>query len=330
MPVLSGVPSLHERSQIIPPSAELHASNILAVYEMQDLQSVKTRLLFVDDEQSIRLTLPAILEQQGFEVSVAASVPEALETINHSQFEVLLTDLNIGSPADGFILVSAMRRIQPSAATFILTGYPDFQTALEAIRKQVDDYFTKPADIPTLVSTLRQKVHRPRSGEPPCKRVWTVILEKSDEILKRWLAEVSADSRLISLPMSESERIDGFPRLLNHLAKAIETGKTEVPPEVLSGAAAHGRDRFRQGYTIALLVTETRILNRVIVTVLQEDLLSMNLSTLIPEALKTSEYLETLLEESIRAFEASRVGFRKTASEQTRASLGRTIKAKAS
>ena len=297
---------------------------------MQDLQSTKTRVLFVDDEQSIRLTLPAILEQQGFEVSVAASVPEALEIINHSQFEVLLTDLNIGSPADGFILVSAMRRIQPSAATFILTGYPDFQTALEAIRKQVDDYFTKPADIPTLVSSLRQKIHRPRCGEPPCKRVWTVILEKSDEILKRWLAEVNADRRLVSIPINESERIDGFPRLLNDLAKALETGKTDVPPEVLSSAAAHGNDRCKQGYTIALLVTETRILNRVIATVLQEDLLSMNLSTLIPEALKTGEYLETLLEESIRAFEASQVGPRKARSEQARVSLGRTIQAKAS
>ena len=296
---------------------------------MQDLQS-KTRVLFVDDEHSIRLTLPAILEQQGFEVSVAASVPEALEIINHSQFEVLLTDLNIGSPADGFILVSAMRRIQPTAATFILTGYPDFQTALEAIRKQVDDYFTKPADIPTLVASLKQKIHRPRCGEPPCKRVWTVILEKSDEILKRWLAEVGADSRLISIPLSESDRIDGFPRLLSELAKALESGKTDVPPEVLSGAAAHGADRCRQGYTIPLLVTETRILNRVIATVLQEDLLSMNLSTLIPEALKTGEYLETLLEESIRAFEASQVNSRLGTPKQVRMSLGRTSKAKAS
>ena len=85
------------------------------INEKQDAQSSKTRLLFVDDEQGIRLTLPAILEKQGFEVSVAASVQEALEIINRRPFDVLLTDLNIGSPADGFILVSAMRRVQPSA-----------------------------------------------------------------------------------------------------------------------------------------------------------------------------------------------------------------------
>ena len=45
--------------------------------------------------------------------------------------------------------MTAMRRCQPTAATFILTGYPDFQTDLKAIRKQVDDYLIKPADIPS-------------------------------------------------------------------------------------------------------------------------------------------------------------------------------------
>ncbi|PYY17774.1 MAG: hypothetical protein DMG60_10495 [Acidobacteria bacterium] len=175
--------------------------------ESQDLQSAKTRVLFVDDEKGIRLTLPAILEQQGFEVAVAASVTEALEIIGHREFDVLLTDLNIGSPADGFILVSAMRRIQPTAATFILTGYPDFQTALEAIRKQVDDYFTKPADIPTLVATLREKARHPRvCGQAPCKQAWHVILENSNDIIQRWLEEVDADRRLSAVPISKEDR----------------------------------------------------------------------------------------------------------------------------
>jgi ActR/RegA family two-component response regulator len=285
-------------------------------------------VLFVDDELSIRLTLPAILEQQGFEVAVAASVAEALEIINHRQFDVLLTDLNIGSPADGFILVSAMRRVQPNASTFILTGYPDFQTALEAIRKQVDDYFTKPADIPTLVSTLRTKVHRPRCGEPPCKRVSTAILEKSDEIVQRWLHEVSADNRWSSISMGEAERIHRLPFLLRDLAKTVEAGQTEIPAELLSAAASHGADRCRQGYSIPLLVTETRVLNRVIASVLQEELLSMNLSTLIPDALKTGEYLEILLEESIRGFQAAQTS--PQAGSHSDVGLARRSRAKAS
>jgi CheY-like chemotaxis protein len=79
------------------------------------------RLLFADDEPSIRVTLSAILKQRGFEVTVAATVPEALNLIAGQKFEVLISDLNIGEPGDGFTVVSAMRRTQPEAATFILT-----------------------------------------------------------------------------------------------------------------------------------------------------------------------------------------------------------------
>ena len=111
-----------------------------------------TRILFVDDEAGIRNTLKPILEQHGFEVTAASTVPEALEHMNHATFDVLLSDLNIGQPGDGFTVVSAMRRVQPGAATFILTGYPDFDTALQAIRSQVDDYLLKPTDVPTFAA----------------------------------------------------------------------------------------------------------------------------------------------------------------------------------
>ena len=266
----------------------------------------KTRLLFVDDEEAIRKTLPAILAQHGFEVEVAATVPEALEIINHQKFDVLLTDLNIGTAADGFILVSAMRRCQPAAATFILTGYPDFQTALEAIRKQVDDYLTKPADIPTLVSTLKEKARQPRYfNESPGKRTSVLIREKSDQIVQRWQQEVQADLRLASIRLTNAKLIDRLPLLLNDVAKLLETGEIQIRAKSLSTAARHGAERAKQGYTIPLLVAETRVLNRVIGEVLQENLLIMNLSTLIPEALRIGEYLQVLLEESIRAFQGA-------------------------
>jgi hypothetical protein len=78
-----------------------------------------------------------------------------------------------------------------------------------------------------------------------------------------------------------------------------------MPSESLSAAAVHGTDRAHQGYTIPLLLAETRILNRVIAEVLQENLLSMDLSAVIPDSLKMGEYLQALLEESVRAFQAT-------------------------
>src|SRR4051812_26237080 len=112
------------------------------------------KILFVDDEPAIRATLPQILRLHGFEVTSAADVGEALQAISNQQFDVLISDLNIGSPGDGFTVVSAMRRTQPSCVTLILTGYPAFETALEAIRSQVDDYLIKPAGVQDLVNAI--------------------------------------------------------------------------------------------------------------------------------------------------------------------------------
>jgi len=83
-----------------------------------------TRVLFVDDEAGIRMTLAPILESHNFEVTTSASVPDALEKINHQAFDVLLSDLNIGQPGDGFTVVSAMRRVQPRPARLSSPGIP--------------------------------------------------------------------------------------------------------------------------------------------------------------------------------------------------------------
>src|SRR6266436_8300374 len=124
----------------------------------QDRRGPMTKLLFVDDEPTIRLTLPLILEMHEFEVKAAANVGDALALIQSEKFDVLLSDLNIGEPSDGFTVVSAMRRIQPDAITIIITGYPAFETALQAIRNQVDDYVVKPAETEELVKRIRGKL----------------------------------------------------------------------------------------------------------------------------------------------------------------------------
>src|SRR5581483_11682722 len=125
---------------------------------MGQITRTRRRVLFVDDEPSIRLTLPAVLQEHGFEVKSASSVPEALAEINSSRFDVLLSDLNIGEEGDGLRVVSAMRRAQPDCITIILTGYPAFESAVQAIRTHVDDYLVKPADIESLVQSLHEKL----------------------------------------------------------------------------------------------------------------------------------------------------------------------------
>jgi len=129
------------------------------------MNSRPLRLLLVDDEPSIRATLPLVLERElGAEVRVAATVAEAVENIRKYNFDALLSDLNIGSEEDGFEVVLAMKKAQPDCVNFIVTGYPAFETAVRGIREQIADYFTKPADLDAMVNSMREKIERSRRG----------------------------------------------------------------------------------------------------------------------------------------------------------------------
>jgi DNA-binding NtrC family response regulator len=132
------------------------------------VSDVRKRILFVDDEPSIRLTLPRILAKHGFDVTSVASVQDALTEIQAEKFDALLSDLNMPLPHDGFGVITAMRQHQPQCINFILTGYPDPVTAAKATDHQVAHYFTKPLPIDGLVHVINQKLAAPQppSGVP--------------------------------------------------------------------------------------------------------------------------------------------------------------------
>ncbi|HEX4604456.1 MAG TPA: response regulator [Candidatus Angelobacter sp.] len=264
-----------------------------------------TRILFVDDEAGIRKTLTVILEQHGFDVTAAATVPEALEHLNHAEFDVLLSDLNIGQPGDGFTVVSAMRRVQPGAATFILTGYPDFDTALQAIRSQVDDYLLKPTDVPTLIQTIRRRLEyrKPMVPERPLKRVSELMQENLKAIMSEWLVLVKMHSELASVPLTEKERVDHLPNLVRELAGRVDVLSDVTSPGAKTAALEHGKTRARQGYDIPLIVIEMRLLQRVLSSILQRNLIRMDLSTVIGDMMQVGESLQEQMEFSIRGFQ---------------------------
>jgi len=264
---------------------------------------MKKRLLLVDDEESIRLTLPAILDSEGFDVSVAASVPEAIHFIQNEHFDILLSDLNIGQPGDGFTVVSAMRRIQPDAATIIMTGYPDFDSALIAIRNQVDDYLTKPTDVKKLLKTLRETSLGPRyQRAETVKRISAIIRENRDGIVQQWLARQASHHEFSQLRISERERADHMPDFLLQIADCIETLVDDLGEKVVKAAKKHGASRCAQGYTIPMLLIESSILEKTIAELLQEHLLAIDISTLISDMHRLSQSINCAVEISIRAF----------------------------
>ncbi|MBZ5490283.1 MAG: response regulator [Acidobacteriia bacterium] len=208
----------------------------------------QTEVLFVDDEEGIRVTLPLVLRSFGFSVTAAATVPEALSLIANRTFDVLIADLNIGQPGDGFTVVSAMRRTQPHVVTFILTGYPAFETALEAIRQQVDDYLVKPTETEALVEKIKSKLATgiKHSGHNlPTKRVSEIVLQHRDSIIEEWLQAVSNDPELTAISLSRNDRISHLPALLEKAAQSLRTSDNLA--EASRVAATHGNRAFSPG-----------------------------------------------------------------------------------
>jgi DNA-binding response OmpR family regulator len=280
-----------------------------------------SRILFVDDEPGIRATLPAILSGFGFDLTTAASVPEALALISTRQFDVLISDLNIGQPGDGFTVVSAMRRTQPEATTFILTGYPAFETALEAIRQQVDDYLVKPADIEMLVSKIRQKLTgpRPAAHRIEAKPLARILDENRREIVRRWLAAAKQDRQIGEASLSDHELIDYLPALIEEIIERCGGGK--FSDAAWKAAGGHGRMRFKQGYTIPAMIREARILEEIVGGVIQENLLGADVSSVIPQVMSVGATVQTFLEAAIREY----VNARHAASEVLQPNQGKSV-----
>ena len=265
------------------------------------MSDARPRVLFVDDEPNIRLTLSMYLEDQGFRVQTAATVAEALKLITEDTFEVLIADLNVGQAGDGFTVVSAMRRTQPRAVTFILTGYPAFETALEAIRLQVDEYITKPTDTETLAGKIRARLSEPkREHYLASKRLLELVAENIPEITESWLSVVKADPLLGAIDISDEARTDHVPRVLD---VALRISKGEDIPEIdLNAARDHGIIRRKQGFTVPLLLRETRLLYGEIANCMQKNLLLIQISYLIPDMIRIHQTIQMLLEESVSAF----------------------------
>ena len=240
-------------------------------------------ILFVDDEESIRITLPAILRKAGFEVVVAASVQEALIEINSHRFDALISDLNITDPGDGFLVISAMRHMQPECVNVILTGYPAIETALQAIHSQVDDYLVKPVQVEALVDGLKSRLEK-RGKKPPLGATGIV------ELLKENKAQISA-------------QLDGMAVFVDPVIEIAEGEPGQVDVAIREVAEKHGQLRKKTGRTPSDVASEFRSFEEVIYRVIEGKLTPIGLMNLVSDLKRVNRAIHLLMEESLAVFQ---------------------------
>jgi ActR/RegA family two-component response regulator len=264
------------------------------------------RVLLVDDDSAVLAMMMQGLERKKFEVVTASSVTEALRRIATESFDVLITDLHMPDAGDGFTVVSAMRHSQPNALTLLVSGYPDVQGAMAAILLEADEIVVKPFEIGHFTELVRERV----VNRKPIKRldkesVGAILRRCSTSIVESWLARAKRSTDLNLVPLGDEERTGHLPKLVEDLALRLSRpGATSKDSDAVFSAAAvaHGKLRFQQGYSPAMLVHESRILQVTIFGTLQINLESLDFSLLLPDVMTIADEVDAQLTQSMDSY----------------------------
>jgi DNA-binding NtrC family response regulator len=120
----------------------------------------KCKILVVDDEPLIRESLYEILRIEGYHVQMAQSGQEAVQLLEKSAFDIVVTDFKLPKMS-GMDLLSAIKKDYPKTELIMITGYGSIETAVEAMKKGAYDYITKPIndnEIKIIINKIVEKM----------------------------------------------------------------------------------------------------------------------------------------------------------------------------
>jgi len=269
-----------------------------------DQPILKPKILLVDDDKPNRDSLDMVFRFSGFDVVSAADVNEALRQIGSQAFDVLLTDLHMPAPGDGLTVVSAMRHSHPNAATFIFSGYPEMSAATTAILLQTDQVLLKPMAPGVLVETIRKRLREGGStSAKEIESVATILERESKTTVEDWSKRVDRDSSVITVQLERGERcahlVAVFRDLVHRLRHPLPLGTHAL---VSTDAAKHGRKRRIQGYTAAMMVEESRMLQVSIFQTLQNNLQTVNFSLLLLDVMAIADEVDSQLAQAMTSY----------------------------
>jgi CheY-like chemotaxis protein len=269
-----------------------------------EMPSIRARVLIVDDDESIRASLSLILEYGNFEVATAASVNDALKLIGSQVFDVLLSDLHMPGAGDGLTVVSAMRHSNPAAVTIIFSGFPEMKEAAAAILLQADEILVKPMAPMVLIQTIRERLKRGTTTRPsPAENVASILEQSTQSTIEDWLLRVELEPNIIGVSLGAEERCAHLPQLFRDLVFRLRHPLPLGSRALVSpSAASHGLLRREQGYSAAMMVEESRMLQVSIFQTLQNNLFRVDFSLLLVGVMAIADEVDSQLAQAMASY----------------------------
>jgi DNA-binding response OmpR family regulator len=261
------------------------------------------KVLLVDDDEVLLFTLAKVLEHHDFAVTTAATVTEALKHISSEHYDVLLSDLHMPGAGDGLTVVSAMRHANPKAVTMLLSAFPEMGAAAHAIMLQADEILVKPMDVAALVDAIKKRLATGPTRLRVVESVATILERSAEGTIQDWFERVQQEESLMAIPLSQEQRCFHLAPVFRDLVARLRSFKPLGTKEPMSvSAAEHGLTRRQQGYTAAMMVEESRVLQVSIFNTLQNNLASIDFSVLLIGVMTIADEVDAQLGQAMKSY----------------------------
>ena len=208
------------------------------------------RVLLIDDEVDVLRGLCSMLEADGYHVTCATSLLQAIAVMRRDQFQLVLTDLYLGETDLGVRIAEVARERSPHTPVIVLTGRPTFDGAQEALRRHVADMVVKPVESSVLLATCRRVIHESELARrnyelESANRVLTSVLprtiEMKDPTTSGHAARVVGYTDVLARRCGVSDEDRSSLRLA---ALLHDIGKIGIPDHILSKPGALTTDEM--------------------------------------------------------------------------------------
>jgi signal transduction histidine kinase len=176
------------------------------------------RVLIVDDEKSIRITLREFLRQEDYEVEMAEEAEIAIRLMKEKPFDIVISDI-ILPKITGVQLLKSISEISPETKVILITGEPTVETAAEALRTGAHDYLYKPVNKAVIVKAVANAVKVKELED--ANREYRENLERKVEERTRELKKMLEEQKQMQEKITQQDRLAALGRIASGIAHDI-------------------------------------------------------------------------------------------------------------
>jgi hypothetical protein len=168
----------------------------------------------------------------------------------------------------------------------------------------------KPEAIVNLVALIQERLEKGPTQPTPVDTIATILEQETRATIKDWLLRVDKERRILTIRMDDRKRSAHLPQLFRDLVFRLNNPRPLGCHALVSPAAAeHGLLRRKQGYTAAMMVEESRMLQVSIFQTLQNNLGRINFSSLLVSVMAIADEVDSQLAQAMACYiEESQVG----------------------